>query len=52
LRYSLFPSIHGKIYGKNQEERKVRKKVKKNNSQKLGKGKTCFLQTLHHCKSS
>jgi hypothetical protein len=43
----LFPNIHGKPDGKNQEERKMRKKVKQANSQNLGKEKlaSCKLST-------
>jgi hypothetical protein len=43
----MFPNIHGKPDGKNQEERKMRKKVKQANSQNLGKTKlaSCKLFT-------
>jgi hypothetical protein len=43
----LFPNIHGKPDGKNQEERNMRKKFKQANSQNLGKEKlaSCKLST-------
>ena len=43
----MLPNIHGKPNGNNQEERNMRKKVKQDNSQNLGKEKlvSCELST-------